>query len=544
MVFATTLITVLLSVSTLTLFKNFARPFSHFSLKNKPEWLFGIQVFFVLGWQLINIRNEEYNVDESTWIADALAVIADKNFFSALLTHTTSRPVMVLPLIILGKLQLPIDFYSVKVVVLLCIVLTLALTYFFLRNLTNAWYATLFVFPLTIFYLAVQFDDFLAYNSEVVCNVLLTSGVWFYSLIVRKRDRLWQLYLVGLLLGIIPFAKFQAIPGALVVAGFCLYEWVRQRRYTAALLFIGAGLMPIIAAVCYCLFTGQMSVLIRQYFLYYVYYSSQYSPKPLAERFTVSNIVGYYQLQHTFAAYWDGLLLLMAIGLWRARRVVSGWSSTTLMVALFWVISIYATIQAGTNFEHYLHLVLIPHTLLAALLIYPRIKGEQIKPMPVMYSYLAVALLITFFSRTKPYARGYKAPLPYDSEVVALIKKECGSQGRLAIWGWADRYYVLSGVAPASRYCSSVLQMGVVQQQDYYLDQYVRDLRQSKPILLLDAVAENQFMFRDRNIYGHEKFPTVNQVFTDYYQLIYEREGFRAYKLKSAIRDNSVALSS
>lgn len=542
MVFSTTLIAVLLSVSTLTLFKNFARPFSHFSLKNKPEWLFGIQVILVFAWQLIHIRNEEYNVDESTWIADALAVIADKNFFSALLTHTTSRPITVLPLLILDKLQIPIDFYSVKVVVLLCIVLTLALTYFSLRNLTNAWYATLFVFPLTIFYLAVRFDEFLAYNSEVICNVLLASGVWLYSSIVQKRDRLWQLCLAGLLLGLIPFAKFQAIPGGLVVAGFCLYEWVRQRRYTNALLFIGAGLVPLIAAVCYCLLTGQMSVLIKHYFLYYVYYSAQYSSRPIAERFSLSNIVEYYQFQHTFAAYWDGLLLLMAIGLWRARRFISGWSSTTLMAALFWVISIYQTIQAGTNFEHYLNLVLVPHTLLAALLIYPSIRDQHIKPAPVMYGYLAVALLITFFSRTRPYARGYSPPL-YDSEVVALIKKECGPQDRMAIWGWADRYYVLSGVAPASRYCSSVLQMGVVRQQDYYLDQYVQDLKQTKPKLILDAVAENQFALRDRRTQGHENFPTVNQIFVNDYQLIYEREGFRAYKLKSAIKSDSVTLS-
>lgn len=175
----------------------------------------------------------------------------------------------------------------------------------------------------------------------------------------------------------------------------------------------------------------------------------------------------------------------------------------------------------------------VPHTLLAALLIYPVILSQSVKPSPILYGYLAVAVLITFFSRTKPFERGYAPPLPYDSEVVALIKQECKPQDRIAIWGWADRYYALSGIAPASRYCNSVLQMKANAQQDYYLDQYVIDLQQNKPVLFLDVVADNQFTYRNPRIYGHERFPAVNRVVAENYQLIYEHEGLRAYKLKN-----------
>lgn len=165
------------------------------------------------------------------------------------------------------------------------------------------------------------------------------------------------------------------------------------------------------------------------------------------------------------------------------------------MFVLLWFVSIYETIQAGTNYEHYLNLVLVPHALLAALLLHPVLKNQQVKPVFIQYGYVAVALVITFFSRTKPFERGYAPPLSYDSEVVSLIRNECGPQDRITIWGWVDRYYVLSGTAPASRYANSVFQMKDKAQQDYYLDQYVLDLQQNKPLLFLDAVAANQFTY-------------------------------------------------
>ena len=104
-------------------------------------------------------------MDESTWIADALAVLRGGNFFATLLTHTTARPLTVLPLLPLAWLHLPLDFWHVKVVALLLITLSLGLTYLTLRNLTTPRFAALGLLPLLVFYLVVQFDDFLAYRS-------------------------------------------------------------------------------------------------------------------------------------------------------------------------------------------------------------------------------------------------------------------------------------------------------------------------------------------------------------------------------------------
>lgn len=531
MVFSTTLITVLLAVLTLAFFVRLPQPFNFFVQKNSPGGLFSLQLIALFSWQLIHIRSEEYNVDESTWIANTLAVMQSKDFFATLLTHTTSRPVTVLPLLLLDKLGLPVDFYHVKVVALVCISLTLLLTYVSVRNLTSARLALLFLFPLTVFYLAVQFDDFLAYNSEFVCNVFVAAGIWLFSLIKLNHDRPWQIGLVGCLLGLIPFTKFQAIPSVLVVVGFCLYLWVRQRRFNAMVLFIVAGLLPLGGTIGYCLYTDQMTVLIRNYLLYYVYYSYQYSPLPFAERFSPRNILYYYRKQYTFAAYWFGLIVLIASSWWRIRRWSIAWSPALGLALLLWAISIYETVQAGTGYEHYLQLALVPHTLLSAVVIYPLVNQLALNATFVYYGYVLVAIGITLFSRTKAFNRGYEPPLLYDAAIVAFIKKQCGPTDHMTVWGWADRYYVLSGVAPATRYANSVFQMKANAQQDYYLDQYVGDLRRERPVLFLDAVANKQFTYHDRFLYGHNRFAQLSQFIDSHYRLIGEQEGVRMYRL-------------
>ena len=532
MVVTTTLVALLLALLSLAYFRYAQQRTAFVPLRGRPALLVGLQVLVVLGWQVAHIRREEYNVDESTWIADALAVLHHPNFFSTLLTHTTARPLTVLPLLPLGWLGLPLSFYNVKVVALLLIALVLWLTFLALRHLTSVRFAVLAMLPLLVFYLVVQFDDFLAYNSELVCNVLVGAGIWLYSLVRLERGRGWQLALGGLLLGLIPFAKFQAIPGALVVAGFCLYELLRQRRLGAAATLVGAGLLPLVAVVGYCALTGQLTVLIRDYFLYYFHYSYQYSAQPLAARFAPRDVLYYYRRQYTFAAYWFGLLLVAALGLWQARRTPGRRSSALLMAALLWLLSIYETLQAGTHFPHYQSLVLVPHTLLLALLLYPLTQSRVQQPTLVWTGYGLVALLLTFFSRTAPFARGYAPPLPYDAAVVKLIKQEVGPHDRVAVWGWADRYYVLSGATPATRYVNSVFQMKHNAQQDYYINQYAADLRAHEPRLFIDAVAPQQFVYDSTSVYGHERYPGISQLVAADYQLIYAHNGLRAYRLK------------
>lgn len=531
MVVTSTLLAGLFAVYIVRLFRDFSLPLGTRAPLNRPEWLFGALLLGLLLWQFSRIRNEEYNVDESTWIANALAVGSEPDLAHSLLNYTTARPLTVLPLLLISGLGLPISYGSIKVMSLLFIALTLLLTFATLRNLTTPRFALLFSFPLLVFYLTVQFDDFVAYNSELVCNVCVVAGVWLYSLIAQKRDWFWQTALVGFGLGLLPFIKFQAIPSGLVVGVLCWFALIRQQRIRESFVLIASGLMPLAVTAGYCLLTDQLTVLVRNYFLYYVNYSSQYSSQSMQERLSPRNIIYYYRRQYTFGAYWFGLIVAMGIGLWHSRRRSVRWPVETLFFIGLWAVSIYETIQAGTYYEHYLNLTLVPHTLLAAVLVYPVVKNEARPSLIPVGAFVSVALCITFFARTKPFERGYEPPLPYDAEVVNFIRRECRPPDRILIWGWADRYYVGSQIAPASGYVNSVFQMKPNGQQAYYVNQYLIDLQQHRPRLFLDAVAPQQFTYGDPRLYAHERFPAINQFITTNYRLVFERKGLRAYRL-------------
>lgn len=533
MVFISTLLVVLSAGLVLGLFLNRNASTGSFYKQSTPGWLFSSQLLVVFVSQLAHIRNQEYNVDESTWIADALAVKINDDFFSAFLTHTTARPITVFPLLVLDKLGLPLTFLTIKIISLICIIIALAFTFLALRNLLNGKLAVLCLLPLTAFYTVVSFDDFIAYNSELVCNVFVSASLWLYSLIQRQQERYWHILLTGLLLGLIPFTKFQAIPGALIVVFFCLYQWYRQNRWTPGTLFVLAGLAPVLVVVIYCVFTNQVTFLIRNYFLYYVNYSYQYSSRPFLERLSPRDILWYYRQQYTFAAYWFGLIAVMGILFWHGRSRNISWSSFLLLAILLWIVSIYETIQAGTNYEHYLNLVLIPHTFLASALVGSieiNYTGKGSLQLTTL-AYVSIALLISCFTKTKAFERGYNPPLSYDAEVISLIKRECTAEDRITIWGWADRYYALSGIAPASRYANSVFQMKPNAQQAYYLTQYATDLTRNKPRLFIDSVAPNQFTYADNQRYGHLRFKSISLIIRNNYRQIYEREGLRIYKL-------------
>ena len=531
MVVTSTLLACLFALYILRLFRAFPLPGATRRPLNRPDWLFGALLLGLLLWQFSRIRNEEYNVDESTWIANALAVRAEPDRAYALLNYTTARPLTVGPLLLIGALGLPIDYISIKVMSLLFIGLTLLLTFATLRTLTTPRLALLFNFPLLAFYLTVRFDDFIAYNSEQVCAVVIVAGVWLYARIAQKRGRPWQVALVGFGLGLLPFVKFQAIPGGLVVAGLCLFALVRQQRVRESLGLIAAGLTPLLVTVGYCLLTDQLTILIRSYFLYYVNYSSEYSSLSMQERLSPRNVLYYYRRQYTFAAYWFGLVVAMGIGLWQGRRRSVRWPAETLFFVGLWAISIYATIQAGTYYEHYQILTLVPHTLLAAVLVYPVVKNEPTTGGLPVLAFVLAGLVITFFARTKPFERGYEPPLPYDAEVIRFIRRECRPTDRILIWGWADRYYVGTQMAPASRYVNSVFQMKPNGQQAYYTAQYLIDLQQHRPALFIDAVAPRQFTYDNPQLVAHERFPAINQYVKQNYRLVFERQGLRAYRL-------------
>lgn len=70
-----------------------------------------------------------------------------------------------------------------------------------------------------------QNQDFLNYNSELLSIVLLSGCLYGIALLLAlKNPSILKVALIGLGLGLVPFAKLQAMPIALVTGGVVLHH--------------------------------------------------------------------------------------------------------------------------------------------------------------------------------------------------------------------------------------------------------------------------------------------------------------------------------
>ncbi|HAO48209.1 MAG TPA: hypothetical protein DCR35_02200, partial [Runella sp.] len=76
----------------------------------------------------------------------------------------------------------------------------------------------LFTAPLLLFQAFHLWPGFMTYNSEHVCILMLTVGFWAVIKLKDSAYSSWCYFLLGLWLGLLPFAKFQTIPMGLTLA--------------------------------------------------------------------------------------------------------------------------------------------------------------------------------------------------------------------------------------------------------------------------------------------------------------------------------------
>ena len=97
-----------------------------------------------------------------------------------------------------------------------------------------------------------QNQDFLNYNSEILSIVLLSGCLYGTALLLAlKNPSILKVALIGLGLGLIPFAKLQAVPIALVIGGVVSYHILI--RLKLSLLLKLKTIFTLI--VSFCLFT-------------------------------------------------------------------------------------------------------------------------------------------------------------------------------------------------------------------------------------------------------------------------------------------------
>jgi len=538
-----------LTILVLALFKIF-RPSPDFKFEKILQSEFLFLFFIVVGIVVLRLPSAsglEFNPDESLWIADGITLQRDPIYWQSV---ESMRVLTILPLLLIPIFNATINYGTVKVLGSILVALSGIFLYKSFLNLFKDSIARLIVLPYVIWLALITYKDYVAYNSELVVIFFLSLSLFLYSKAVNNQvpKRTLYLYLLGFILGCIPFAKLQAGPIALSIT---LIALLSTKPKKLVYLIAGGMSFPVILLLYLLLFD-----LLDEFALNFaknLFYASDKDLR-LSEKLGLFEIAFFQYFDTCLYFTWQLNLGAAAIvGLIVLRKRVALFDLKLIGLGVITtLISVYTFIQPAHKFAHYLLLMIVPSTFLVGVLLgmvhnginalntYKLRQGLHLTlvlAITLSVGYISFKMInkgnLAFTYAKINYIRGIDK-----SRVAQAIAKHAEPGDRMAIWGWADRYYVQTGLPLGARQATI---RWVTRDWPYQKDaykQYLYDLNKNKPELFLDAVAPGELHYKERKIHGHENYPEVESFIDENYHYVDAISRVRLYVTKERKSDN------
>ena len=476
--------------------------------------------------------NDPLNPDEAQWLASATKFRANMNTWLSVDT-TTSGPINVYPLMWPFLFGADMGFAIARITATFLI----GATWFFLWTALASAPAFVRIWAsacLILFMGGTQFFDFIHYSSEIFPSFLLMGAMAVTMAAVERQPSLVQIFIAGVCLGLVPFAKLQAAIIAATLGVILLWVVVRQepRPYGSAVLLISGACLPAVVLLLPLTVAGGLRDFWVSYILHATYYvggsenwdrvpSSRIWPGQLrALRYILSgNLIGGYVVILAIAT----VLAIVTVSLEVMVRDTTAWrmvlkrpdAMRTVIAFVVLMASICAVIAPARAFTHYAVLLLWPLTLLAGLSwsfvsSWPAPRGAEHWRVANIVAGLSVFLIGSIAL--------HEAKLDYDPEVTGaerlfgagqLLEGAGIGRRRLFIWGWMPQWYVWSGWMPATRDIVTFFQMVPSPARPYFRHRVMTELRESPPDYIVDSVAPGSFGYDDPEKDGLTSFPEL-----------------------------------
>lgn len=217
-----------------------------------PLYLVGALAVFVLMRLPSIVLNRELNADESQMISHAITLFQNPVYWRSV-DGTTIGPLDNYLLVIPRLLGFQLDYTSARVMGLLCGIGSLYFFFVAIKRWFGDQVARIALLIPLIFLAFTQEPDYVHYSSEQVPLLLLSACVALLAGLSQKKKEftfqvkkapIWQSFGLGFVAGMIPFAKVQGVPQALVlvVGGvYVTYQYYRQNNNAKPLLGLLAG---------------------------------------------------------------------------------------------------------------------------------------------------------------------------------------------------------------------------------------------------------------------------------------------------------------
>ncbi|HEX3730313.1 MAG TPA: hypothetical protein VHV47_10950 [Opitutaceae bacterium] len=440
----------------------------------------------------------QLNVDEGQMVAQAMRYFHHPTPWASV-DGETGGPVLSWFLALAHCATLPFSFRTAHLLAAGCLVAVLCASFGAARRLLGETPAAA-ALAAGAWWLALSPDeDFIHYSSELVPDVLIACALLLWvSLRGRERGGDLRRLLFALALGLVPWAKLQAAPIALVLGLWACGETLFSAGAGAILrlrrlaILVGAALLPSALILCWVREAGAWDQFWHSYILANAARAGGKSwPGHLSD---LANLT----LHREGSAWFLGAAVLLIGALWRGgNTAMRGTPGKVLGLALLWLLAaILAVLAPTTQYSHYQQLCLVPLVLLvaacAALLVGDGVNADRrgwtflilgIVPLPVIsfIQHGGVAMV----KQTLRYDHG--PAFQSQSFVVGAVQQFAPGATSLAVWGWAPYLYVDLQIPPGTRDAGYASLTDGNPSQEFMRTSFIRDLAASQPQVIVDT---------------------------------------------------------
>lgn len=481
------------------------------------------------------LREREYDIDTSTWLSAVIAINHYPDKLWTLLNYTDARPLTVFPLVAGSWAGMPVSYSSAEIIGLLLWMGTTWLLYLICKLFAGRNTSLIITWSLTAF-LATICHIFAAYNSEHVSILMVTAGVALFFLYVYRRwDNARVAAGTGVLLGSLVYAKFQNAPMGLLTGVFLLAVMAGRRDWRNMFALFAGCLLPTVWVNIYYGMLGKLDVFWNNYFWNYYYYSftTQFSSMPMAERFSPWRVVpflfyatssGIYLLVLTAMAV---VLPVLAFEKWKTE--VKGQWILFLFSFMLLILSVYAVLQSGNNFEHYKLFLIVPLLIFNGLMI--SVSRPVVQKLAVAFLLLGSVLQTAVNLKYLDQDVGYDPWVDVDRKIVSHIVRHTSPEDRIVVWGWRDGLHVSAQRAMGYRDVHTFHFSMNSPLISAWTDDFLEDMEENKPKIFVEAMIRD-YSERGHQFLPHDKVPVVREYVREHYRFVAELAGVRIFHRK------------
>ena len=481
--------------------------------------------------------NWELNPDESQLLSQAITLRHHPVYWKYV-DGATMGPLSSYYAAIPGYFGIPLNYIVLRWTAFLCLLVSVGSGYFALENFFNARVARLALLPGVTFLAFTTHADFLHATNEQLSLALIGLAIWQYSRLWHQRSpySAGNLFLLGFISSLVPFAKLQGTPTVLVLILAAFVGLLRQYSprtnasfWQAIAGLVAGGLFFPLLVIGLATGFGVFADFVQFYIVGNFAYSAGASFWYFLGQFP--QFVG---RTGDFLVFLIPTFVIVIIWLFSKSRLTKRSGGLLLVTLALMAASGYAVIKPGNEFTHYLLYLLFPVCLLNAWFI-DRLRA----PLHTVLWVATVVLLVgisailqqenpaadpSYAYRHAPFAFRYFHVSPTAQEVQKLARP--GED--LVVWGWAPQYNVQTQM-PQGVCDNHTIRCVMGKDQRIHRARYLKNIQASQPPVFVDAVGPHSMWLYDRAAYGYETFPELKTYIDRHYRLVGEVEKNRVF---------------